>query len=660
MKTKNKIIASLALSAFCGAAIAVGGGFLNTAIADTTNVTIEMKNGASIRTTEPVGIRFETSFKGLTAETASKYSFGTLVLPTDMLGDNALTHETADVVDIVKKNYADDTLSTDTEKVMYAVITDIPETAAGYGRELAARSYYKVDGVYTYSDVTVKRSVAQVAANLLSQGYADTQDGLYAKYVNAVAESVEVSASTVEMVVGGQYTLTATTAPANYGVVWESKTPAVATVENGVVKAVSVGTAEIVAKLGDKEAICTVTVKNYIQKDGGDFTYTTASPTAERYAATTETVGGRTGVYKYVGETSSDDWTNKLKLSGAGHLGSDQGPARIAALKEFKNNGYNYATFDIYMAKGSRLRISAMETETSYVSDLLTAGGSYGAANAETGENANVQVYNLGSASEVANIAADTWYTVVIDYSNISLDNYDGSIYTYIEIGGARGTFYLDNVRYYANDTWKNDIKTFGQYDGSEFVLACSALSEGSSYEKVADGTEIYGRTGVYKFVAKTSTWSDKIGLKPANHIGAKFVGTTPGAAIKNMQAQKYAYVTFDVLCVSGGIAISSPEYTVADGVYTWKEQTYRNSWATENAAKKSTNIVIFKADDSTRTDLTAGFDIKTWYTVVVKYDVDANYSGSGYHGIDIASIHGSTEFYFDNVRYYSSNPFGA
>ena len=264
MKTKNKIIASLALSVVCGAAVAVGGGFLNTAVADTSGVTIEMKNGASIRTTEPVGIRFETTFKGLTAETASKYSFGTLVLPTDMLGENALTHETADVVDIVKKNYADDTLSTDTEKVMYAVITDIPETAAGYGRELAARSYYKVDGVYTYSDVTVTRSVAQVAANLLSQGYADV-NGLYAKYVNAVAESVEVSASTAEMVVGGQYALTATTAPKNYGVVWESKTPAVATVENGVVKGVSAGTAEIVAKLGDKEAICTVTVKNYIQ-----------------------------------------------------------------------------------------------------------------------------------------------------------------------------------------------------------------------------------------------------------------------------------------------------------------------------------------------------------------------------------------------------------
>ncbi len=649
-------MASLALSVLCGAAVMAGGVLVDTATADST-ITITMANGGSIRYDEPTGIRFETTYSGdFTSVNLSNYSFGTLVLPTDKLGEGEqLTHETADVVNIVKKVWYSET---DTDKVLYAVITGIEEE--DYGRELAARSYYKdkSTGEYTYSTTTVKRSVAQVAANRLNMG--DTEAALWT-YVNAVAQGVTVSTSTLEMVVGGKETLTATTSPASYNVVWSSADETIATVDkNGTITAVKKGTVEITAKFGEYESICTVTIGDYIQKDGGEFTYTTANPTAERYAATTDVIGTRTGVYKYTGDASADDWTNKLKLTTVGHLSSEGSAARVAALNEWKTSGYKYATFDIYMTKGSLVRITALETSTTSITDMLIAGSTYGASNAEKGDNANIQVYNLDSTAEVSKIANDTWYTVVIDYTNIDVAEYEtvaNSVYSYVELGGARGTFYVDNVRYYANDTWKNELKGYRQYDGSEFVTA-STLAEGSSY--ALEASEIYGRTGVYKFTSVVSGWKDKLSVKQTNYSGTQFVGTTPGSAIKNMQAQNYAYVTFDVLCISGGIAISSPEYTVTDGVYTFKDQTYRNSWATETAASKSSNIVIYKSDDAEKTDLTAGLSTKTWYTVVVKYDVDATYGGSGLHGIDISSIHGSTVFYFDNVRYYSYNPLEA
>jgi Bacterial surface proteins containing Ig-like domains len=62
-------------------------------------------------------------------------------------------------------------------------------------------------------------------------------------------------------------TLTATVAPSNTtnkAVTWTSSNPNVATVNNGVITAVSVGTAIITATIadGNKSASCSVTVNN--------------------------------------------------------------------------------------------------------------------------------------------------------------------------------------------------------------------------------------------------------------------------------------------------------------------------------------------------------------------------------------------------------------
>ena len=77
---------------------------------------------------------------------------------------------------------------------------------------------------------------------------------------------VSLDRPSAELEVGGTLTLTKTIEPANatnQNVSWSSSDENVATVANGTVTAVAVGTADITVKTADggKEATCTITVK---------------------------------------------------------------------------------------------------------------------------------------------------------------------------------------------------------------------------------------------------------------------------------------------------------------------------------------------------------------------------------------------------------------
>ena len=81
-------------------------------------------------------------------------------------------------------------------------------------------------------------------------------------------ESVTLNATTLTLEPGKTMTLTATVTPDNADdrtVAWSSSDTAIATVsEDGTVTAVSIGEASITAQAGDKEATCTVTVKQIL------------------------------------------------------------------------------------------------------------------------------------------------------------------------------------------------------------------------------------------------------------------------------------------------------------------------------------------------------------------------------------------------------------
>lgn len=80
---------------------------------------------------------------------------------------------------------------------------------------------------------------------------------------DVAVKSVSLDKTSLTLVEGNSETLTATVTPdnaTNKTVTWSSSNTAVATVENGVVKAVGAGTATITATAGEKSATCAVTV----------------------------------------------------------------------------------------------------------------------------------------------------------------------------------------------------------------------------------------------------------------------------------------------------------------------------------------------------------------------------------------------------------------
>ena len=80
---------------------------------------------------------------------------------------------------------------------------------------------------------------------------------------DVAVESVSLDKTSLTLVEGNSETLTATVTPdnaTNKTVTWSSSNTAVATVENGVVKAVGAGTVTITATAGEKSATCAVTV----------------------------------------------------------------------------------------------------------------------------------------------------------------------------------------------------------------------------------------------------------------------------------------------------------------------------------------------------------------------------------------------------------------
>jgi len=235
---------------------------------------------------------------------------------------------------------------------------------------------------------------------------------------------------------------------------------------------------------------------------------------------------------------------------------------------------------------------------------------------------------------------------VVVDLTNINVAEFSkkASAYSRIDIAGILGTFYLDDVKYYGDDSWKEDVaKEYSKYDGSEIVVA-APWADGS-YE--LSNETIGGRTGVYKYTSTAADWKDKISIRQSNHLGTKY-NADETATRANMKAKNINYVAFDVCMVSGGIVICAPE-TGATGVGQKNDKLY-----TTYITSGTDLIKFYTVSNGVYTEVTSGLTANTWYTVVVEYDHDAT---GTYAGIDIASIAANTVAYFDNVRYYSANP---
>ncbi len=266
----RKRIASVLMGICVTAFVCSAGSAIYFAQADdaTAQPVLTMQEGASIRNFNPVGIRFITkiSKEDYTEITAADENaiFGTLILPKEILGDQALTlenSETLNAVNIVAEHWREDT---ETAKSFTGVLVGIENPdgsysdfpAEFYGEDLYAVSYCSYGENVIYAGNPQTYSIAYIASALSAAG---KNDPLYTEITDSVlGENFAFQEATVNLLAGE----TAQTALShNLKALYTSSDDAVATVsETGEITAVAIGSATITATIGNKKAECAVTV----------------------------------------------------------------------------------------------------------------------------------------------------------------------------------------------------------------------------------------------------------------------------------------------------------------------------------------------------------------------------------------------------------------
>ena len=288
--TKLKVLMSLSVIACVG----IGTGVIFwqepsiSVVQAETLADFRMEEGASIRKTSPVGIRFSVTVDENTAQKAEELQnvqYGSILIPSDLLGEEELTLETKDVLRIETELWA-----TEAQDLYYSVLvggeengafTDIPESF--YNKPISARGYLTgiKDGqtIVYYTSNVIERSIGYTA--VMAEAAGDTSP-----LVSEIAEKTEWfidMPETVELTLSdagnsdlleNTYKKSADVAKLVIGgvvcdaeITYTLDTPGIAEVgEDGKITAVKEGTTVLTAsyEMGGetKTAECTLTVGN--------------------------------------------------------------------------------------------------------------------------------------------------------------------------------------------------------------------------------------------------------------------------------------------------------------------------------------------------------------------------------------------------------------
>ena len=135
---------------------------------------------------------------------------------------------------------------------------------------LVAEDYATTTGGGAYTKIPSKdaNNIQQIRAYVVAR-HAWT-DGYISNLLYAPCESISLSPTTLSFTAEGSQTITATTVPADTSdeIIWISSDPTIASVQGGIVTAVSDGSCTITAKCGDCVTSCVVTVNGvYVDPD---------------------------------------------------------------------------------------------------------------------------------------------------------------------------------------------------------------------------------------------------------------------------------------------------------------------------------------------------------------------------------------------------------
>ena len=331
----------------------------------------------------------------------------------------------------------------------YVVVGDAKSASGGDAYEViklsddsptAQNASLGTSGTFTYKFATPQSAARYYGFVIVTSSYKRMTGGTIKLIENVPVTGVSLDESELDLEVGGSQTLTATIAPSNASnknVIWSSSDETVASVDDGLVSALKVGTATITATTedGNKTATCTVTVSAstnplaVVSKTSIDFgtiaintasvqTFTIppanlssaliiscdnakyiVSPTTIAADVTTETI--ITVTANPTAKKNNMDGT--ITISGGG-LAEDKTVTLSAMLYDPDETTFNFSDIDGFKDWGS--------SYAEHVATFPEIVVSFSSANKQTGTITDIPVQKQGDVVITANRIGDTMKSV--------------------------------------------------------------------------------------------------------------------------------------------------------------------------------------------------------------------------------------------------------
>lgn len=336
----------------------------------------------------------------------------------------------------------------------------------------------------------------------------------------------------------------------------------------------------------------------------------------------------------------------------------------------YKTKGYQYISVDFALSAGAKITVAAA-IPSADASKVVTSGPVFedgrkmywGTLCQGDAQKALFTVYANGrEVTAEDTINEGQWYTVVIKLLTDVTGYADGesSFSSVAFSGGNGGEVYFSGVRYYTNDSYKEDFAPdYDEMDATELVEQKTKTQNVYSNR----GT-ILGRDNVYgaEFL---SNWSVEVVAKTtaSSALYAESTFTDWPAVRNNYKAYGYQYIAIDfalsedaTICVAGSVP---PQNNTGTAYLTFTDDSVLNWRSTTATACSDTQKAYFVGVYSNGEELTIGTDTVhagQWYTVVIRLVTDGVSDGA-YSSVAFNVGNGGT-VYFSNVRYYRNDTY--
>lgn len=399
------------------------------------------------------------------------------------------------------------------------------------------------------------------------------------------------------------------------------ETEGILSFEGAKITAVSEGTTKVTVKAGELTDEITVTVlPNYVEET---FSNTVSVAFGTTYEAYTGEVGGRTeGLFKYVTTDTTIEGQNYW------HQRIVNSKSYEKCIDLYKNNGYKYFAFDMYVTKAANM--------------LAPIGSSNDTFYVYNNEYFDVDGLKIISDGRITNkLVSNKWITVVYDMrQRVLLDPAANSDF-YLALHETELTTYLSNIRYYLDDAFMPEDGAVSYEKHKDYTQASNgefALYRGTDESRLTVETAEVG--GVKNAVKLKGTSED---FENNAIVIASSTGRTRGDSIANIK-EKGEYLTFDLYVKNAdSIKFSIGYGKISQEVIIGKTDFERVSWF--SLISNGKQLHTLKSGE--------------WVTVSVEYGKLLNALNDNANSplaILVGTVKAGDEILVNNARYYQKD----